>query len=333
MAIETLTIPISGNNTAVKITNYISGDRQDNQIVTFTDSGSITGTVAISRVGHGTPTEAGAGSGGDDEFHMDLSTFDDDFHMTVKSMDPGDMFYITGWDTHTVAGTLHTYTYTDALGGSHTFTLNTQSTNSTGIATVVCFTRGTLIGTPNGPVPVEQLTMDDIVQCGDGLARPIQWVGSRTVPTEELRRNPQIRPVLVRADAFAKGEPHTDLMLSPQHRVVLSGAMPELLFGEDRVLTAAAHLENDHSVLRQHDCREVEYFHILLDGHHTVFANGLEAETLFLGDTANQALGPEARSEIMAIFPQFQTNLSLAGSTCLLSLNRSETSALMGWQH
>lgn len=333
MAIETITIPLSGSNQDYSITSYISGDKDDNQIVTLTDGGSITGEVHIRRVGHHTPTEAGAGPGGDDEFHLDLSTFNDTFDITVKSMDPGDVFYVNGWDTHTVTGSFHTFTYTGTDGNTHTVTINAVSTNSTGTATVVCFVRGTLISTPDGPVPIEQLSMDDIVQCGDGLARPIQWIGSRVVPSEELEQNPNIRPVLLRADAIEEGVPHTDLMLSPQHRIVLEGVLPELLFGDPRVLTAATHMENDHSILRQHDCREVEYFHILLDGHHTVFANGLEAETLFLGDAASQALGPEARSEIFTIFPEFQTNLSLAGTTCLTSLNRKETTALTGWYH
>jgi hypothetical protein len=52
---------------------------------------------------------------------------------------------------------------------------------------------------------------------------------------------------------------------------------------------------------------EVTYLHLLLDGHRTLLAEGVEAESLHPGDLALGTLGAEALAEVQATFPEALT--------------------------
>jgi hypothetical protein len=58
-----------------------------------------------------------------------------------------------------------------------------------------------------------------------------------------------------------------------------------------------------------HDLTEVTYLHLLFDRHEILFADGVEAESLLLGEQARLSLGSPAWAEVVALFPE------LAGST------------------
>ena len=265
----------------------------------------------------------------DDEFHLDLSGFDDDFNISVKSQDPGDSWIITGFESYTVTGHVWTFTYIGTDGQSHSMSIDVESTNGFGVATVVvCFARGTRIGTPTGVSAIENLAVGDLVQCGDGVARPIRWIGNRRVPRAELRANPRLRPVVLAPDALAPGRPDAPLRLSPQHRVLLRDWRAELLFGSPEVLAPAVALINDRDILRDQTCDPVDYFHLLVDGHHTVTANGVACETLMPADMALTALDGAARAEIFTVFPELAADLSAFGPTCRPVLKRFEQKIL-----
>jgi len=267
-----------------------------------------------------------------DEFKFDLSGFDDDFSIAVKSMDPGDTFYFSGADSHTVVGSVWTIEYTGSDGSPHTITMDSQSQNSGfGEATVVvCFAKGTTICVPDGEVAVEDLSAGDTVICGDGTTREILWIGGRKVNADRLLQNPNLRPVLFQADALGVGCPDRPLRLSPQHRVMLNDWRAELLFGENEVLAPAIALLNDTSITRDHEREEIEYFHILLYGHHTVFANGVECETLMPAEMALTAMSGEAREEIFMLFPEMAADLVSFGSTYRCVLKPYEVCAMLG---
>ncbi len=331
----TVTLTNPGEDDEVKITgkdlddddgNPVNEDEQ--QIVTILDGGDLEDDG-------GDPATFvfeffGKTSDDDDEFHLDLSGFDDDFNIEVKSQDPGDCWYITGWDSYTVVGNVYTFTYTGTDGNTHTMTIDAESTNpGFGVAcVVVCFVRGTRIRTPRGDVPVETLSPDDEVCCGDGVNRPVRWIGSRVVSPETLKANNSLRPVVFQRGALADGVPSRTLRLSPQHRVLLRDWRAELLFGENEVLVPAISLQNDKDIVRDHSCEEVEYFHILLDGHHTVFADGVESESLMPAEMALSALDGAARDEVFFLFPELAGNLQQFGPLCRRVLKNYETDVL-----
>lgn len=47
----------------------------------------------------------------------------------------------------------------------------------------------------------------------------------------------------------------------------------------------------------------VQYWHMLLDEHHTVFSNGAATETLFPGKEALGAVSDSSRKEILSLYP------------------------------
>jgi hypothetical protein len=313
LAIETLTIPISGDDPDIKGSDYVSGDKDDNQIVTLTDGGQITGTVTIAKFGKGDPTEPGAGPGGDDEFYIDLSTFDDDFHIEVKSLDAGDKFIITGWDTHTVDGTIHTYTYTGTDGQTHTVTIDAQVTNGdegVDVVQILCFVKGTLIATPYGEVPVEELKPEDLVLTLDHGAQPIRMVVSRKLFFPEAPD--KLKPIEFKPGSLGKNLPRRALRVSPQHRILIESKDAHSVNGAVQRLVAAKGLAHHRGIRQQAGCKQVEYVHLIFDRHEVVFSEGVATESFYPGPMAVEEVGDEIKAELLTIFPQLRSRLPKA---------------------
>ena len=161
----------------------------------------------------------------------------------------------------------------------------------------ICFLRGTLIDTPRGRIPVQDLVAGDAVTTMDHGMQPIRWIGSSRVSGLGA-----LAPIRIGAGALGNDR---DLLVSPNHRMLLTGPRAELLFGEGEVLMAAKFLTADARV-RSEPCAVAEYYHILFDQHEIIFAEGAPAESLHMGGEAIGALDAEARAEIAAIFPDLQ---------------------------
>ncbi|MEO1000489.1 MAG: Hint domain-containing protein, partial [Pseudomonadota bacterium] len=103
-------------------------------------------------------------------------------------------------------------------------------------ALVNCFAAGTLIETPAGPRAVETLAVGDLVRTADGRDVALRWTGTQHLGPEELARQPALRPVRIAAGAFGPGRPARDLVVSPQHRIVVDHWRVATFFGHDAVL-------------------------------------------------------------------------------------------------
>ena len=163
---------------------------------------------------------------------------------------------------------------------------------------VVCFVAGTLITTKQGDVPIETLQVGDMVVTKDHGYQPVRWIGSTKV-----QATGRLAPIRFRKGALANDR---DLLVSPQHRMLLSGWQADLLFGVNEVLVAAKHLVNDGSITRV-EGGEVEYFHMMFDEHEIVYAEGCQSESFHPGHEGWGALAEETRAEIIALFPQLAT--------------------------
>ena len=142
-------------------------------------------------------------------------------------------------------------------------------------AQTTCFVSGTQIATPRGAVAVENLTAGDQVITAKGQIRPIRWVGHTTMDCGELREPSACYPVRIRTGAFGRNLPHRDLLLSPGHHVFVDG-----------VLVPASALVNGITIVREPVGR-VTYWHVELDSHDVILAEGLPSETYL--DTGNRA--------------------------------------------
>lgn len=175
---------------------------------------------------------------------------------------------------------------------------------TTAYADVTCFCKGTLIQTRSDSLAVEALTKETQVREMGGRFPSIRAVFKTTVTHEDLRRNPRLRPVCISAGALGNGLPLRDLLVSRQHRMLVSSDIAKRMFGRTNVLVPAIRLTALPGVYVDEEIEEVEYFHLLFDRHEVIFAEGAPTESLFTGPEALKSVSDEAREEMLALFPE-----------------------------
>ncbi|MBK1635183.1 Hint domain-containing protein [Rhodovulum adriaticum] len=194
---------------------------------------------------------------------------------------------------------------------------------------VICFVQGTRITTPAGPVPVECLRPGDRVDTMDDGVQEILWVGKRRMSGARLYAMPHLRPVRIREGALGTGRPEGDLLVSPQHRVLLRGPQADLLFNSSEVLVAAGDLRNDRSITYDYSLREVTYVHLMLERHQVLFANGVETESFHPANTELDSIQEAQRGSLLELFPQIADDPFSYGAPARRSLTGSEAAILV----
>lgn len=156
-----------------------------------------------------------------------------------------------------------------------------------------CFAAGTLIETEQGMTPIEKIEVGDMVFTLDNGYQSVRWRGTRGVPALDKRA-----PIRFAPGAIGNAK---ELLVSPQHKILVSGWRAELFFGEDEVLVAAAHLVNADTIHRA-PRRFIEYHHLMFDAHEIVLADGVPSESFYPGDYILQ--DDDLRDEVEALFPE-----------------------------
>ncbi|MEM9349927.1 MAG: Hint domain-containing protein [Pseudomonadota bacterium] len=201
-------------------------------------------------------------------------TLNSDFTITVESTDDtGDVVF--------------TYGIEDDNGITDTAFVSLE--------TIPCFVSGTLILTPDGERRIEELEVGDLVQTHDAGPQPIRWTGSRT-----MQAKGKFAPIRIAQGALGD---HRQLLVSPQHRVLIRDTLSELLFGEPEVLVSAKHLVNDRTI-RPEEGGFVTYVHLLFDEHQVVFSEGLATESFLPGPQTSDCFEQNVLEEICEIFPE-----------------------------
>lgn len=168
----------------------------------------------------------------------------------------------------------------------------------------VCFCAGTLIETEDGPQAVETLEQGARILTQDGTFAPLRCVVSTTLQSWELALKPKLRPIRIAAGALGKGLPQQDLHVSPQHRMLVSSKIANRVCDANEVLVAAKKLSSLPGIGVDDSIDEVSYYHLIFDEHQIIYANGAPTESLYLGEEALKALTPQARAEVLALFPE-----------------------------
>ncbi len=171
---------------------------------------------------------------------------------------------------------------------------------------VPCFTAGTLIETPLGARRIEELHPGDMVMTKDHGPQPLRWIGSKKLAVLDLALRPKLRAIRIQAGALGENTPTADLLVSPEHRILVRSKIARRIFGTSEVLVAAKQLLQLEGIDIAQDLNEVEYFHILFDRHEVVTSNGAETESLFTGPQALASLSEAAVEEIVALFPDLR---------------------------
>ncbi|MBE1284829.1 MAG: hypothetical protein GJ676_16075 [Rhodobacteraceae bacterium] len=148
----------------------------------------------------------------------------------------------------------------------------------------VSFTRGTHITLATGEqVPIETLKVGDRILTRDDGVQPIRWIGQTTV-----RATGAMAPVLIRQGALNNTN---DLLVSPDHRLFVYQRSDTIGAGQSEILVKARLLVNGSSVILQ-EGGFVDYFQLLFDRHHIIYAEGIAAESLLL-DTSTKPAVPD----------------------------------------
>lgn len=177
-----------------------------------------------------------------------------------------------------------------------------------------CFTPGTRIVTAAGEVAVEDLRPGDKVVTRDSGLQEIAWVGRRALSWADLAANPQLKPVFLAKGSLGRGLPERDMMLSPDHRLLVDHDRSAALFREREVLVAARHLgaaQGNAAV----DVTGIEYLHFMFDRHQIVLSDGVWTESFQPSDRVMHGMDEAQRGEILKLFPDLASRKVLARFT------------------
>lgn len=198
----------------------------------------------------------------------------------------------TGSDNHTISVI---DTATDTVTG----TINVGSAPE--YMAISCFMAGTMVLTASGEVAVETLKRGDMVITLDGRPAPVGWIGQQTVSTrfgDPLR----VLPIRVKAGAISDNVPSRDLLLSPDHAILIND-----------VLLQAGALVNGTSIIRETKVpQRFTYYHIELEDHSLIFVENTLAETFvdnmdrlgFDNWKEHEALYPEGKPIVEMPYPR-----------------------------
>ena len=224
---------------------------------------NVDGLTANIGIAYGTRIDDVIGGGGNDTFavNSDDDTIDGGAGMNTVDFSGAQSGYV-------IASAGGTTSVTDTATGAVDTLDDIQTLDFSDGSVAVCYGAGTLIRTVRGDIAVEALAIGDVAVTAAGARRPIKWLGHRTL---DCRARPAAtRPVRIAAHAFGPGKPFADLTVSPGHSVCVDVLGP--------VLIPAIRLV-DGLAIEQIAIDQVTYWHVELDSHDVIVANGLDAES------------------------------------------------------
>jgi hypothetical protein len=140
-----------------------------------------------------------------------------------------------------------------------------------------CFMKGTTIRTVDGDRNVEDLAIGDLLPTMFGGNRPIQWIGRYSFKKSDPSKSwvKDTLPVRIARSALAPNVPHADLFVTQAHALFIDG-----------VLVPAGCLINGTTITLDdaREYNELEFYHIKMENHDVVYAEGAPCETLLQVD-------------------------------------------------
>lgn len=170
---------------------------------------------------------------------------------------------------------------------------------------VVCFCGETDIATPQGPRRISDIRVGDVVMTADGSALPVIGISVRPVRPLELAREERLFPVRIAAGALGHGLPTRALRVSRQNRILAASRIATRLSQHAEVLVPAHKLVGLPGIDLDRSREAVTYYHLMLERHEVLLANGVPAESLFVGAGSEFDLD-DAPSDIAAHARQAQ---------------------------
>jgi len=302
-----MSLPLVFSNTRVP-TAYFSAGNFNTSTTTYTVTALspsdyfFNGT--INQVGDAVTATSSAGGSGTP---MYATSYDDAGHLLLNTNADGTgQYYAISTSPYTRSQTV---TFTETQLGDYQ---------------VTCYCTGTLIRTARGEVAVEDLQVGDLAVTAFGEHRPIRWIGHRSLDLRQCPDQAAVQPFKIAKDAFAPGRPERDLFVSPGHLICVD------VLGE--VLIPAFCLANG-STVQQVERDSVTYWHVELDSHDILVAEGLPAESYLEADDRS-FFGKNGQSPALGSAASGRCR-PFARDGALVELVRerlSERAELLGWQ-
>lgn len=263
--------------------------------------------------------DTATGGAGDDLFILDAATAlgGPGATITITGEEDGE----TGGDTLDFSGLIDwgSIAYSDAESGSVSLSDGTLVTFSNIENVIICFTDGSLIRTPYGDRPIEDLRPGDLVLTRDHGPQPLRWIGA-----SKVRGTGLLAPIEFARGAFGNDRP---LLVSPQHRMLYEGGLATFYFDAREVMVPAKHLVNG-TTIREVTREAVTYIHLLFDRHEVIWANGAASESFHPGAEGLEAIDAPARDELFRLFPALRSNPGQYGQTARTVLRSYEARLL-----
>ncbi|MEO0401177.1 MAG: Hint domain-containing protein, partial [Pseudomonadota bacterium] len=154
------------------------------------------------------------------------------------------------------------------------------------------------------------------------------WVGSRRMTGARLFAMPRLRPIRISTGAFGIDQPDQELLVSPEHRMVINGRVAQDLFNTSEVLVAAKDLINGSTITVDLKVRQVTYVHLLLPRHEIIRANGIETESFHPANAALSTLRDEDRARLLGHLPDLEYDPHTYGTYARRNLSATEAAIL-----
>lgn len=191
--------------------------------------------------------------------------------------------------------------------GTVTFSDGSTATFTNIENVVPCFTPGSMVATPGGFKTVEDLAIGDLVDTRDHGPQEVRWIGEKFVSAGALERAPHLQPILIRKDSIAPSVPDRDMLVSPQHRMLIENAATQLWLGEDEVLVKAKHMTHKSGVDQIEAEEGITYIHVMFDQHEILLVDNAWTESFQPGDIVNADGADGVFDELLELFPELAT--------------------------
>ena len=206
--------------------------------------------------------------------------------------------------------------YSGNLNGHHGELQNVDTGGET-----FCFMAGTMIRTPNGEVAVETLKHGDLVLTHDGRSVPVDWLGIQTI-SMRFADKMRVLPIRIRTGALAENVPARDLLVSPDHAILVEGA-----------LIHASALINGSSIARETAVPPTfTYYHVEVEDHSLILAENAPAETFvdnvdrlnFDNWAEHEALYPNGKQVNELPYPRAKSHRQVPVRTRVMLADRAQ---------
>ena len=269
-SVPVVTIFDAGKNNTLDLSGWSTPSNINLNAGSFSSADTMLDNIAIAG---NTTIDSAVGGGGNDIFTLNADAD------TVNGGGGSNTAVLAGPSAdYVVGGHAGTVTVTDTLTDVADTLSNIQFLQFAGgfVQAAPCFLRGTLILTARGDVPVQALVPgeDRVVTRGGRLA-PVRWIGWRDLDPARHPRPADVLPVRVRAGALGPGRPRRDLLLSADHALAFAD-----------MLIPVRYLINGATVVQEPWRGRIAYYHVELDRHDVLLAEGAAAESYL--DTGNR---------------------------------------------